>query len=89
MRRTPLTQELMFYCVPQEAIMSTSHCKKLRKRPSGKAPAGSQPKLAACEKCQMYPLVDKLKVPTVTLKAYLDGAKPKPVSAKLMPAANA
>jgi hypothetical protein len=33
--------------------------------------------LRACEKCTMYPLVDKAKVPTVSLVAYLGGSKPK------------
>ena len=42
--------------------------------------------LRACEKCTMYPLVDKEKVPTVTLNAYLGGSKPK--IANLQAAAN-
>ena len=33
--------------------------------------------LRACEKCTMYPLVDKMKVPTISLDAYLGGSKPK------------
>jgi hypothetical protein len=53
------------------------NCCSLRKRPAGKAPAGAQPMLRACEKCTMYPLVDKAKVPTVSLVAYLGGSKPK------------
>jgi hypothetical protein len=34
----------------------------------------------------MYPLVDKMKVPTISLDAYLDGSKPK--IANLQTAAN-
>ena len=36
--------------------------------------------LRACEKCTMYPLVDKKKVPTVSLEDYLGGSKPKIVN---------
>ena len=57
--------------------MRTENCCSLRKRPAGKAPAGAQPMLRACEKCTMYPLVDRNKVPTVSLDAYLSGSKPK------------
>lgn len=71
-----LSQDLMFYCVPQQAYMQTSNCQKLRNRPVGKVPAGAQPKLRACEKCEMYPLVDSLKLPTVSLVDYLAGKKP-------------
>ena len=72
-----MSQDLMFFCIPQQAYMRTANCENLRKRPAGKAPAGAQPMLRACEKCTMYPLVDSRKVPTVTLEAYLGGAKPK------------
>ena len=58
----------MFYCIPQQAYLSVSTCKNLRERPVGKAPAGAPPKLIACEKCNMHPLVDMAKVPTVTLE---------------------
>lgn len=72
-----MSKDLMFYCIPQQAYMRTENCINLRKRPAGKAPAGAQPMLRACEKCTMYPLVDKRKVPTVSLADYLDGSKPK------------
>lgn len=72
-----MSKELMFYCIPQQAYMRTTNCENLRNRPVGKAPAGAQPKLRACETCTMYPLVDHSKVPTVTLSAYLGGDKPK------------
>jgi len=49
----------------------------LRKRPVGKVPAGAQPKLRACETCTMYPLVDSLRVPTVSLGDYLAGGRPQ------------
>ena len=42
--------------------------------------------LRACEKCTMYALVDKEKVPTVSLVDYLGGSKPK--IANLQAAAN-
>lgn len=71
-----MAQDLMFYCIPQQAYMRTDNCTKLRKRPVGKVPAGAQPKLRACETCTMYPLVDTLKVPTVSLTDYLGGRKP-------------
>jgi hypothetical protein len=77
MRRQIVTKDLMFYCIPQQAYMRVTNCENLRKRPSGKAPAGAQPKLRACERCTMYPLVDNSKVPTVTLEQYLGGSKPK------------
>jgi len=67
----------MFYCIPQQAYLSIVTCKNLRERPVGKAPAGAPPKLIACEKCTMHPLVDMSKIPTVTLEAYLGGSKPK------------
>ncbi len=72
-----MDKETMFYCIPQQAYLSVNTCKNLRERPVGKAPAGSQPKLIACEKCTMHPLVDMQKVPTVTLEAYLGGSKPR------------
>ena len=68
---------MMFYCIPQQAYMSVSTCKSLRTRPVGKAPAGSQPMLRACERCSMHVLVDAKKVPTISLESYLDGTKPK------------
>ena len=67
----------MFYCIPQQAYLSVTTCKNLRERPVGKAPAGAPPKLIACEKCTMHPLVDMAQIPTVTLDAYLSGSKPK------------
>lgn len=81
-----MSKDLMFYCIPQKAYMRTTNCENLRKRPAGKAPAGAQPMLRACEKCTMYPLVDSNKVPTVSLGDYLDGSKPK--IANLQAAAN-
>jgi hypothetical protein len=70
----------MFFCIPQQAYLSVNTCKSLRDRPVGKAPAGSPPKLIACEKCNMHPLVDMAKVPLVTLEAYLGGSRPKTVN---------
>jgi len=67
----------MFFCIPQQAYMRTANCQKLRKRPVGKVPAGAQPKLRACETCTMYPLVDSLRVPTVSLADYLAGGRPQ------------
>ncbi len=81
-----MSKDLMFYCIPQQAYMRTENCNSLRRRPAGKAPAGAQPMLRACEKCTMYPLVDKMKVPTISLDAYLSGSKPKVVN--LQAAAN-
>ena len=81
-----VSKDLMFFCIPQQAYMRTENCTSLRKRPAGKAPAGAQPMLRACEKCTMYPLVDKQKVPTVSLVDYLGGSKPK--IANLQAAAN-
>ena len=75
-----MAKDLMFYCIPQQAYMRTENCTSLRRRPAGKAPAGAQPMLRACEKCTMYPLVDNQKVPTVSLDAYLGGSKPKIVN---------
>ena len=69
--------EMMFFCVPQSAYMGVSNCQKLRKRPVGKAPAGGQTKLRACERCEMHALVDSAKVPTVTIDAFLTGSRPK------------
>jgi hypothetical protein len=76
----------MFFCIPQQAYMRTENCCNLRRRPAGKAPAGAQPMLRACETCTMYPLVDKNKVPTVSLDDYLGGTRPK--TANLQAAAN-
>jgi hypothetical protein len=73
-------KDLMFYCIPQQAYLSVTTCRNLRERPVGKAPAGAPPKLIACEKCTMHPLVDMAKIPTVTLEAYLGGSKPKTVN---------
>ncbi len=81
-----MAKDMMFFCIPQQAYMRTQNCCNLRKRPAGKAPAGAQPMLRACEKCTMYPLVDREKVPTVSLDAYLGGSKPK--IANLQTAAN-
>ncbi len=78
-----MTKDMMFFCIPQQAYMATSNCTTLRRRPVGnKVPAGSQPKLRACETCSMYPLVDKQKVPMVTLSAYLGGSRPIEVNLK-------
>lgn len=77
-----MAKELMFFCIPQGAYMRTDNCQKLRKRPTGKVPAGAQPKLRACEACTMYPLVDSLTVPTVSLSDYLGGEKPDVVNLK-------
>ena len=71
---------MIFYCIPQQTYMRTENCCSLRRRPARKAPAGAQPMLRACEKCTMYPLVDKKKVPTVSLEDYLGGSKPKIVN---------
>ena len=70
----------IFYCVPQRAYMSLSNCSDLRNRPTGKAAAGTQPKMIACERCEMFKMVDKNKVPTVTLTEYLGGVKPSGLS---------
>ena len=70
----------MFFCIPQQAYLSVTTCKSLRDRPVGKAPAGAPPKLIACEKCNMHPLVDMAKVPLVTLEASLGGSRPKTVN---------
>ena len=78
-----MSKDLMFYCIPQGAYMGIAQCQKLRTRPVGKAPAGSQPRLRACETCEIHPLVDARKVPTVSLDAYLKGSKPKPVRQKV------
>jgi len=68
---------LMFFCIPQQAYMATDNCEKLRNRPVGKVPAGAQPKLRACENCTMHPLVDSRIVPTVSLGDYIKGGRPK------------
>ena len=70
----------IFYCEPQKAFMSISNCMDLRGRPTGKAAAGSQPKLIACERCNMFKLVDKNKVETVTVTEYLGGVRPESIS---------
>ena len=72
-----VSMDSMFYCIPQQAYLSITTCKNLRERPVGKAPAGAPPRLIACEKCTMHPLVDRDQVPTVTLDAYLGGSKPR------------
>jgi hypothetical protein len=79
-------KELMFYCIPQQAYMRTANCEKLRNRPTGKVPAGSQPKLRACETCAMYPLVDALRVPTVSVVDYLAGVRPDQANLESGPA---
>lgn len=71
-----MNKSLMFFCIPQKAYLCTSDCANLRKRPVGRGPHGGQARLKACEFCTMYPLVDSLDVPTVSLAAYLDGARP-------------
>ena len=75
-----MSKDMMFFCIPQQAYMATSNCIKLRKRPVGKVPAGTQPKLRACETCDMYPLVDRCKVPMVSLSDYLGGERPDEVN---------
>lgn len=75
-----MSKDMMFYCIPQQAYMATSNCSRLRKRPVGKVPAGTQPKLRACETCEMYPLVDTRKVPMVSLADYLGGRRPDEVN---------
>jgi hypothetical protein len=79
-RSRVLDTDSMFYCIPQQAYLSVTTCKNLRERPVGKAPAGAPPKLIACEKCQMHPLVDMAKIPVVSLEAYLGGSKPRTVN---------
>lgn len=69
--------KLMFFCIPQKAYIRIDDCQDLRERPLKKGPTGRQLRLKACEYCTMYPLVDSLEVPTVSLEAYLDGARPK------------
>ncbi len=71
----------IFFCKPQNAYMSLSNCSDLRGRPTGKAAAGAQPKLIACERCQMHSFVDKAKVPTVSIVEYMGGTKPAIMSA--------
>ncbi|QKQ25319.1 hypothetical protein [Candidatus Reidiella endopervernicosa] len=82
-----MSKELMFFCIPQGAYMGVSNCQKLRKRPVGKAPAGGQTKLRACEKCEMHGLVDSAKVPTVSMASYLSGSRPKPASKQALASA--
>ena len=60
--------------------MSISNCMGLRDRPMGKAAAGAQPKMIACERCEMFKLVDKNKVETVTITEYLGGVRPQSIS---------
>jgi hypothetical protein len=60
--------------------MSISNCMDLRNRPMGKAAAGTQPKMIACERCEMFNMVDKNKVETVTITEYLSGVKPSDMS---------
>ena len=60
--------------------MSIANCVELRNRPVGKAAAGCQPKLIACERCNMFTLVDKNKVETVTVTEYLGGIRPESIS---------
>ena len=71
----------IFFCKPQNAYMSVANCNELRCRPIGKAAAGSQPRLMACERCEMHKLVDKAKVPTVSIAEYVGGIKPEALSA--------
>lgn len=70
----------IFYCEPQKAFMSIGNCMDLRSRPVGKAAAGSQPKMIACERCSMFKMVDKNKVGTVSVTDYLDGGRPDSIS---------
>ncbi len=60
--------------------MSIGNCINLRSRPVGKAAAGSQPKMIACERCSMFNMVDKNKVGTVSVTDYLDGGRPDSIS---------
>jgi len=76
-----MSKTRIFFCKPQNAYMSVANCSELRERPVGKASAGSQPRLLACERCEMYKFVDKSKVPTVSLNEYVEGAKPEALSA--------
>lgn len=71
-----MSKDRIFFCEPQKAYMTVRNCQELRERPSGKAAVGAPARMLACERCQMYPLVDKNKVATVSLLEYLDGAKP-------------
>ncbi len=75
-----MSKENIFFCKPQQAYMRIGQCQSLRDRPVGKAAAGTQPKLMACERCEMFSLVDKKKVPTVSIIDYLDGSRPDCVS---------
>lgn len=70
----------IFYCQPQKAYMSISNCNNLRGRPTGKAAAGTQPKMIACERCNMFKLVEKNKVETVTITEYLSGIRPQTIT---------
>lgn len=60
--------------------MSIGNCMDLRDRPVGKAAAGSQPKMIACERCSMFKMVDKNKVVTVSVNDYLGGVRPESLS---------
>lgn len=70
----------IFYCQPQRAYMTITNCSELRDRPVGKAAAGTQAKMIACERCEMYPMVDKNKVETVSMTEYLAGTFPTGIS---------
>ena len=74
----------LFYCLPQQATLSTNDCMKLRKRPTSKSPGSGQTKLVACEKCSMYKLVDSGKVPTISLTDYMNGKVPKQASQTML-----
>jgi len=77
-----VTDQTMFYCIPQQAYMRTDNCRKLRKRPVGKVPAGAQPRLRACETCTLFPLVEQHMVPMVSLNDYLQGSRPRQANLK-------
>ena len=79
-----MLENRLFYCLPQQAFLSTNDCQKLRKRPTSKSPGSGQTKLVACEKCTMYKLVDGGKVPTISLTDYMDGKRPDIVSQDLV-----
>jgi hypothetical protein len=66
----------MFFCAAQQAYLRTAECRRLRSHPIAKAPAGSQPRLKACENCMLSVEVDRLQVPTVTIHDYLQGVRP-------------
>jgi len=81
MSKKSVDKSRIFYCEPQRAYMSISNCMELRGRPTGKAAAGTQPKMIACERCNMYAMVDKNKVETVSITEYLGGTIPAGISA--------